>query len=62
MVVTFLALLELIRLGEFRVDQASAFGEIEVERQPDGRAGEELELRADYGGEPGPEVDSPGIR
>jgi segregation and condensation protein A len=32
-VVTFLALLELIRIGEARVAQASAFGEISVHRQ-----------------------------
>ncbi len=32
-VVTFLALLELIRIGEARVAQASAFGEITVHRQ-----------------------------
>jgi segregation and condensation protein A len=32
-VVTFLALLELIRIGEARVTQASAFGEISVHRQ-----------------------------
>jgi chromatin segregation and condensation protein Rec8/ScpA/Scc1 (kleisin family) len=32
-VVTFLALLELIRIGEARVVQASAFGEISVQRQ-----------------------------
>jgi segregation and condensation protein A len=32
-VVTFLALLELIRIGEARVVQASAFGEISVHRQ-----------------------------
>ncbi|TMD48389.1 MAG: hypothetical protein E6I86_06645 [Chloroflexi bacterium] len=31
-VVTFLALLELIRIGEARVAQASAFGEISVHR------------------------------
>ena len=34
-VVTFLALLELIRLNEFRVRQKEALGEMEIERRND---------------------------
>lgn len=45
-VVTFLALLELIRLREFRVQQESAFSEIEIERsgESEGAAEGELDL------------------
>ena len=37
--VTFLALLELIRLNEFQVRQERILGEIEIERSGDGKLG-----------------------
>ena len=42
MIVTFLALLELIRLREFQVRQDSAFADIEIERLSEEVDDEEL--------------------